>query len=203
MSTDGLKWWPTIEVIKYDARSTAALTRDLGHAPTGPELRELERLGLIAPDDVVVCEGNILVSVGIDRITSLIVGAGGGTLTSTTGFIGVGATNTAAAIGNTALAGDNNASTARYNGLDGGFPTRSTTTATNDTINASATFGSGIAEFVWAEWCIGMVSSGTVTPGSARASLGTTPIILNRKVDSLGTKGAGSTWTLAAKIVLS
>lgn len=200
---DGLKWWPTVTVTKYEADKTAAITSMLGHAPSLAELEELNRMGLFAPDDVLVSEGNILVSAGIDRITSLIIGAGGGTLTNTTGFIGVGATSTAAAIGNTELAGDGNASTARYNGLEAGFPSRTTTTATNDTINASALFGSGQAEFVWAEWCIGMVSSGGVTPGATRSTLGTTPIILNRKVDSLGTKGAGSTWTLAAKIVLS
>ena len=202
---DGLKWWPTIEVIKYDARSTAALTRDLGHQPTGPELRALEAAGRITPDDITVSEGNILVQTGLERITNLIIGGTGtgGTagLTGTLGFIGVGSTNTAAAPANTALAA-NGTSGAYYKVLDAAA-SQSTTTTTKDTINASCTYGSGIAEYAWAEWVIGCIASGTITAGNTLASIGTSPIILNRKVDSLGTKGAGSTWTLAAKIVLS
>ena len=204
---DGIKWWPTIEVIKYDARSTAALTRDLGHAPTGPELRALEAAGRIAPDDITVSEGNLLVINGLQRITNMIIGGGGtgGTaaITGTLGFIGVGATG-GAGTGNAQTALSANGGSALYKVVDA-QPTQSNTNsgAGLDTINASCTYGSGQAEFAWAEWCIGCVASGTVTTNATLASVGTGAIILNRKADSLGTKGAGSTWTLAAKIVLS
>lgn len=200
MSNDGIKWWPTIEVIKYDERSIAAITRDLGHAPSGAELRELERLGRICPDDITVSEGNALVSSGLDRITGLITGSGTG-LTSATGFIGVGNSSAGVAAGQIALQGTG-AGNCWYMGLDavGGGPTRTTTTATNDTINVAATFNTNNSQFTWAEWCIG-IATGTLTPAAALP--GTSPIILNRKVDSLGSKGANSTWTLSASIKLA
>ena len=198
---DGIKWWPTVTVTKYDADKTAAIEALLGHTPSLAELQELDRMGMFAPDDVLVSEGNILVNNGVSRITSIITGGGGGMLTNTLGFLGVGndSTASAATAAQTALQG----SSQLYRPLEAGFPSLTTTTKTNDTINVSALFSSGVAEFVWGEWCIGSVASGTVSQSSTLAGTGTSPIMWNRKQDTLGTKGAGSTWTLAAKIVLS
>lgn len=210
MSNDGIKWTPVIEVIKYEPQTVREITQFLdshhlraphrfGREATGPELRMLEREYGLTPDEVVTDRGNILVINGLGRLTSLITGSGTG-ITSTLGLLGVGATNTAAAPANTALAA--NGGSALYKALDGA-PSISTTTTTNDSVNVAATFTTAQANFAWEEWCVGSVASGTVTANATLASVGTSPIMWNRKVASLGTKASGAEWTLNAKITLA
>lgn len=95
--------------------------------------------------------------------------------------IGVGNSATAAAATDTALLGASSA----FQAMTSGFPTFGT--AQKATWKAS--FGSGSGEFAWQEW--------TVDNGAARNKN------LNRKVEPLGTKPAGVTWTLTVEITLS
>lgn len=196
MSTDSFNWKPRIEVIKYDARSIAALTRDMGHEPTGPELRALEAAGRISPDAITRDEGNILTTAGLTRICALITNTGS-PIAFTTGsaFCGVGDRNgdvaTAPAAADTALSATN-AANRYYKG------TPDSLSATGATITAVFTFAGGVANFAWNEWCWG-IASGAITAGSTIPA----GVMLNHRVQALGTKGSGASWTLNATVTLS
>lgn len=191
---DTIKWYPRIKVIKYNAEQTAAITAMLGHPPTGPELRELEELGEIQPDGVVRSEGNNLLTVGLNRVSKLIAGEAVDPFNAAKGIVAVGNSTTAFSEVHTDLQG----ASKYYEDLD------ATPTASNGVLSAAATFGSGIAEFSWQEWAIGVASNADVTPGTTLSGAGGgTSILLNRKVQDLGSKGAGSTWTLQMSVTLS
>lgn len=70
-----------------------------------------------------------------------------------------------------------------YKGMEAGFPT---STAQKATFKSS--FGSGDANYVWGEWVVKQATSAKC---------------INRKVDSMGTKASGTTWTLEVDITLS
>lgn len=193
---DTIKWHPKVRVIKYNAEQTAALTAMLGHAPDGPELRELEALGEIQPDEVTPWfEGNVLVTVGLTRIIKLIAGEAVDPFNFAKGIVGVGSSNTAGAPGDTNLLG----ASKYFEDLDA-----APNTATAGVLSASATFIGGVAEFSWQEWCIGVAANADVTPAATLSGAGgATSIILNRKAQDLGIKGANSTWTLQMSVTLS
>lgn len=193
MSNDTLKWWPTIQVIKYDPSSARAIARDLGHEPTGPELREMERLGLIVPDDIVHAEGNQLVTVGLDRIGDLIVADGSPqAFTASRGVGGVGNGTGSFSAAHTALQG----ASQYYKGIDGA------PSSANGVITASTTFTGSDANFAWEEWCWAIATAAPVANASF-ATATTSGVMLNRKVQTLGTKASGATWTLQATVTLS
>lgn len=196
MAGDGIKWNMTAKVIKYEPDTVERLTAQLGHEPTGYHIRHLESLGLLVPDDITDVPGNLLVTAGLNRITNLIIGGGGTPLAHADAIVGVGNSSTTEVIGNTALGADGTAN-AYYQQADSGYPTQS-----NGTINVTCTYQSTIANFTWAEWCWA-VASGTLTAGTTLASVGTSPVMLNRKTQSLGTKSSGAIWSLAATLTLS
>lgn len=200
MSNDGIKWWPKIKVIKYDPDTVAQITKRLGHEPTGPELRMLERTGGLVPDDIVHAEGNQLVDLGLKRLADLIVGGSSTAFNASQAIIGVGATSTAWATTQSALAGNGSTTTAYYQGADAA-PT-SSTSSPYGVISANATFTALNANFAWNEWCWA-IGTGTITPGGTLASVATSPVMLNRKVQSLGTKVSGAVWTLQATVTLT
>lgn len=68
--------------------------------------------------------------------------------------------------------------------MDAGYPTRS-----GNIMTFRATFGGTEANFAWNEW------------GTFNASTGGT--MLNRKVESLGTKASGATWVLTVQITIT
>ena len=198
-TAEAIKWHPIFQVEKYHKNSMDALRRDLGHEPTFEEMRELERIGAIEPDDVVYAEGNALTTTGIQRLWACASGLSSAIQMTAAGtFMGVGSSSTAWATGQTDLQG-----TKAFRQVNSG-PTAATSATANDAVQYSVQFGSGAAEHAWNEWCIGTVLSGSAssTVQTSLASVGTTPVIINRAVSSLGTKGAGSTWTLTAKITL-
>lgn len=195
MSQDGIKWTPVVHVKKYSPDTVRDITRLLGHEPTGEDLRRLEAEGLHW-DDEAWAHGNQLVTVGLNRIGNLIIGTGAA-FTNAQAIIGVGSSSTAFSAAQTALIGDGSTTTAYYQGADASNPTQS-----NGVITCNATYATGNANFAWNEWGFA-VGTGTITPGGTLASVATTPVLLNRKVQSLGTKGSGSTWTLQATVTLS
>jgi hypothetical protein len=134
------------------------------------------------PHDVYEGEGNLLVNVGINRLLDLLIGAGGTAYNSTNSRIGVGTSTTAAAASDTGLIG-----TDRWALVD-------SVSRTNQTVTWVATFIDGEAEFAWEEWAI---DNGTADGDTATAPL------LNRRVQSMGTKGADSVWELSVAITVS
>lgn len=191
MIADGIKWWPTFKVIKYGPETVREITKDLGHEPSGPELRWLEDRYGLTPDEVTVGEGNSLVTSGLNNITKLIIGSSATAFTATQGWAGVGDSSTATTAGMTTL----QASTNKYYQAVDGAPTQS-----GGQISANMTLTGSNGNFAWNEWVWG-ASTGTITAGTSVP--GTSPQMLNRAVQSLGTKTAGSTWTLQATVTLS
>ncbi len=68
--------------------------------------------------------------------------------------------------------------------MDSGYPTRSGATMT-----FQSTFGGSEANFTWNEWGVFNAATGGV--------------MLNRKVENLGTKASGSTWIVQVQITLT
>lgn len=193
--TDGLNWFAYARVDKYAPEVVEELTRFLGYEPKMADFQanSADTFG------VVETPGNLLVTVGLNRIGNLIIGSGAAAFNNAQAITGVGSNNTAAAIGNTALAGDGSTTTAYYQGADASNPTQSNGLVTN--VN---TFATGNANFAWNEWCWG-VATGSITPGGTFASVGTSPVLLNRKVpaSSLGTKASGAVWVLTTTVQLA
>lgn len=147
-----------------------------------PEER-LSYLKDIAPFEVIKGEDNCLLNSGIDEMWDLVTGVASGTghiYDNAKAQIGVGDSATAANATQTDLQA---ASNKTYKGMEGGYPT---STAQKATFKSS--FASGDANYVWNEWVVKQLTSLKC---------------LNRKVDSMGTKASGSTWTLEVTITLS
>lgn len=125
-------------------------------------------------------KGNILVNAGIQLMLDKLIGGAGTVFDNTNAAIGVGDSSTAAAASQTDL----QASTNKVRvGMDATFPSRS-----GQTMTWRSSFGPSQANFAWQEWAIFNATSG-----------GT---MLNRKVESLGTKSSG-TWVLAVSVTIS
>lgn len=191
-ASDSIIWTPHVEVRKYDPSTVLELTDFLGHEPTGNDLTRLEDSGAISPDSYAYADGNALVTTGLQRLALLITGSGAA-FTATQGFAGVGDSTTAVAAADTGLS----AATNRLYKLIDAAPTAN---AVAGQIAANATFQSADANYAWNEWCWG-IATGTLTQGTSLP--GTSPIILNRKVQSLGTKAPGAVWTLQATVLFS
>lgn len=151
----------------------------------------------IEPYETVVRDGNILTTVGLGRLTSLLIAGGGVAFSATsTTCLGVGDTATAAAVTDTTL-GSNSTNHSRYIVADS-TPTRVTTTVTNDSIQVVATFTTSDANYVWNEW--GLVLVTTATNSDTFAATGTSPLLFNHLAPAaLGTKTTGS-WALTVKV---
>lgn len=133
-----------------------------------------------SPYEVIEGEGNLLVNAGIQLMLDLLIGAGGTVFSNANAHIGVGDSTTAAAAGQTDL----QAATNKLRmAMEATYPSRS-----GQTLTFRSVFGSGDANFDWEEWAIFNASSaGTM---------------LNRKVQSFGTKASG-TWTLTVTVTIS
>lgn len=195
---DGIKWSPYAHVAKYDVEVVRELTEYLGYEPKAADYARLS----IIPNDEAEAHGNLLTTAGLQRITNLIIGAGGQAFASTaTAAVGVGSTATAAGVGNTTLLADGTAENGtvgcRYQAVD------STPTAVNGVITAVSTFASGFGNFAWQEWCWAAITGG-LTAANNLAGVGTTSEqMLNRKVASLGTKVSGASWVFTTTVTLS
>ena len=147
---------------------------------------EAERLAFldgIAPYEIREGEDNCLLNSGIDEMWDIVTGVASGTghiYDNSKAQIGVGDSATAAQATQTDLQAVTNKT---YKGMEGGFPTSTTQKAT-----FKSSFGSSDANYVWNEWVVKQLTSLKC---------------LNRKVDTMGTKASGSTWTLEVTITLS
>lgn len=189
---DGIKWSAHALVEKYSDAQVAAAVAVLGREPDGAELHAL----FARPDDgTAEAHGNLLTTGGLGLLTELIIGGGGNAFSHTNAIVGVGNSTTPAVVADTALGADNTAN-AWYQQADASNPSQSA-----GVITCIATFTTGNANFVWNEWCFA-AGSGTITAGNHLSAVSTSPIMINHKIQSLGTKASGS-WVLTATLTLS
>lgn len=187
-AADSIRWRPVVVVDKYDDDQTAWAARRSGVlAPCGADF---EALGL-KPYETLERAGNLLTTAGLNRLTSLMIGAGGQAATATAARLGVGNSTTAAAVGQTDLQAAAGSSNRQFKVMDGTYPQQS-----NGVLTFRSTFATGEANFVWNEWGVD-VGTPTVADGTTVSAL-----LLNRAVQSLGTKASGS-WVLTATITIS
>lgn len=147
--------------------------------------------------EVVEKEGNLLVIGGASAQWQTLIGNGtttaGQALTyfnNANAALGAGDSTTAAADTQTDLqAATNKVRVA----MDATYPlhTDSTGTAGSKSIQFRSTFGTAVANWAWQEW--GVFNSPTAGTGR----------MLNRKVESLGTKTAAATWVLTITLSLA
>lgn len=187
---DGLKWRPAAHVEKWDADQAAWVRRKSGlHAPCAADFH---RLG-VKPVDFADDEGNLLTTVGLNRIGSLIIAGGGQGLSNTATRLGVGNGAGSAAVGDTDLGAAAGSANRWFQIMDATFPSQS-----NGVISAKATFASGDGNFAWNEWGLD-VGTPTVTSGATVNS----PLINHKTSAALGTKTAGAVWALTVTITLA
>lgn len=185
---DSIRWAPRVQVDKYDPEAVAWLTRQLGRKPLGADYDD----ACITPYQIVEAEGNLLTTAGLQRLTNLLIGAGGQALTNTAARLGAGNSSTAAAVGQTDLQAAAGSTNRWFQPMDATYPT-----AVNGVVTLKSTFASADGNFVWAEW-----GSDIGTPTVAAGAV-VSATLLNRAVQALGTKASGSSWVLTATITLS
>lgn len=143
----------------------------------------------VAPDEVVEDEDNLLLIGGASAIWHRL--EGGTTVLSfanASAQLGVGDSTTAAADTQTDLQASTNK---LFKAMDATYPqhTDSTGSSGSKATTFRSTFGTSDANFAWQEW--GVRNDGTQVR------------LLNRKVESLGTKTAGATWVLTVTLALA
>lgn len=186
---DPIRWKAHARIEKWSDHAVAHAQRITGQdAVTGDEMAALG----LTPDDVVDIPDNLVTTAGLQRITNLIIGAGGQALTQTATRLGVGNSSTAATVGQTDLVAAAGATNRLFKALD------TAPTAVNGVMTFKTTFQGADANFAWNEWALD-VGTPTVADGTTVNAL-----MVNRRVPgtSMGTKTSGA-WTLTVTITLS
>lgn len=189
-SGESLRWRPIAVVEKFtdDQVDFVAHKMDLRNPPPGDLLRALAG----APELGVAADvGNLLTTAGLNRLTSLLIGAGGQAMTNTATRLGVGNSSTAEAVGQTDLQAAAGSANRWFQVMDATYPQQS-----NGVVTVKATFATGDGNFVWNEWGID-IGTPTVSSGNTVAAN-----FFNRKVASLGTKASGS-WVLTVTVTIA
>jgi hypothetical protein len=132
--------------------------------------------------EVRTIEGNVFLNEGINFIWLAVTGATGLTyFDGSHACIGVGDGTTAEDPTQTGLQGTNKT----YKLVDSGYPQVS-----GNIVKFRATFGPDEGNHAWKEW--------TVANGNSDAAVN-----LNRKVQDLGTKASGTTWTIEFQLQIT
>lgn len=121
-----------------------------------------------------------LTTAGRNFIAQAIINDSPTFFTNSNAYIGVGDSTTAFSAAHTDLQAATNKVRV---GMEATFPTR-----TDNALTFKSSFGSAVGNFAWQEWGVFNASSGGV--------------MLNRKVESLGTKASGSTWVLTVTLTI-
>lgn len=194
VQTDSMKWWPRVQVQKWNPETVREITAILGHEPNSFELMAFTG----APDEVTESEGNALVTAGLQRITSLITSNTPKPFSNTYGMAGVGDSSASFSAAHTALQGT--AGTGQYYvGLNASMPVQPTV---GGAISATADFGGSVANYTWNEWCWAIATTGPIA-GSSFSTATTGGVMLNRAIQNLGTKANGAVWTLSAQVTIT
>ena len=205
---DGLNWRAHALVKKYSPdqafyaerkwASRSFSTKVASRLRGGPQKVEGLFLSLLCgePEDgYAEAAGNLLVTVGLNRITNLIIGGGGVALANASTLTGTGDTSTAATVGDTKL-GSDSSTHSYYQPADSTYPSQS-----NGVITNQGTFASPNGNYAWAEW--GWVIATTPVGSSTFAATGTSPVLVNHKISALGTKVSGASWVFQTTVTLS
>lgn len=129
----------------------------------------------------LVVDGNLAVTAGLQVLIDLLIASGSPTAFSAANArIGVGDSSAAVTVGQTDLQAATNK---LRKGMEATFPSRS-----GVTLSLKAAFGTGEANFAWNEIAVFNAASGGA--------------MLNRKVESMGTKSSG-TWTAQVDIAFA
>lgn len=193
---DSLRWRCDWQIEKYDVSDLKKVDPDvLELLSAEQQLALLVRRGL-KPYEVLERHGNLLMYGGASCQWQTLIGNGtttaGQALTyfnNAQAAIGVGDSTTAAAAGQTNLQA---AANKLRKAMDSTYPQHTDgVVAGSASIVFRSTFGSAEANYAWQEW--GVFNSATDATGR----------MLNRKVESNGTKAAGSSWTLTVTLGLS
>lgn len=190
-----IRWDATMKVAKFHPETVRQVQHDLNNG-VEPVWDDFVRHG-VDPDSWTDEHHNQLVTTGLTLLTELFEGAGGNPFNHTDAIVGVGSSSTAWTAGDTHLGGDGSSSTAYYQQADSSYPTYS-----GGVITCYCTFGSGVANMAWQEWCFAD-GSGGITAGGTLASVATGVVMINHKVVSLGTKSSGAVWTAQGSITES
>jgi hypothetical protein len=193
---EGIHWNCDWKIEKYNAGIDDVRAGTFQSSTAGSKLGQPVR-----PYEVVNGKDNLLLRGGADLLW---LGLKAG-LTATTGakntylnnaeaVIFVGNSNTAAA--NTQV--DLQASSSRRfaKGMEATYPTHTTGDGSTAALNIAfrSVFSTAQANFAWEEWGVGNSTKSTAPyPGR----------LLNRKVQSLGTKSTAATWTFTVTLSLS
>lgn len=142
----------------------------------------------VGPDDVVEKDGNLLVIGGASALWQRLIGTAITAFDNTNAYLGVGDSTTAAADTQTDLQAATNK---LRKAMDATYPqhTDSTGTVGSKSITFRSTFATGDANFAWQEWALFNASA------AGR--------MLNRKVESLGTKTSAAAWVLTITLSLA
>lgn len=183
IEADALRWKPKALIEKWTEEQVEIVRGFTGEDnPDGNMLYTF-----FDPYETLKVDGNALTLVGANRITSLIVGAGGQALTATATRLGVGDNSAAVVPTDTGLSTGANQ---YYQVMDATYPQQS-----NAAMTFKATFPTGVANFTWNTWGLD-VGTPTVTSSATVSAL-----LVNRKVHAMGAKVSGS-WALTVIITL-
>lgn len=189
LERETVSWRPHAMVEKWDDDQTAWVARRSGIAvPRSPEFAMLR----VRPFEVVEDLGNLVTTVGLNRLTSLLIGAGGQALTNTSLRLGTGNGAGSAAVGDTDLGAAAGSGNRWFQIMDATYPQQS-----NGVVTAKATWATGDGNYAWNEWGLD-VGTPTVTSGNTVNAL-----FFNHKTSAaLGTKTSGS-WALTITVTIA
>lgn len=203
--TDCIPVETTFAVQRWDGEQTGWIARkyerDWGGLPPRPDFafepRHFAQYGVAPYSETRDENCNMIVQQGWVWLLGGVAGTTMSTkFSATNGRIGVGTSATAAAYTQTYLQGDTgSSSTTSYYQLVSGAPVI-TTSSTPPTLVFSASFGTGVANFAWAEFG---TDNGT-TSGVYLNGLAGGFLLFNRGVSNQGTKASGQTWTATQTI---
>ena len=171
--------WLAHTTLEKREEDLGAWLREAGGDESNVALRE-EFMRRHEPWEVRESEGNMLVTVGINLMLDLLIGAGGQVFNNAAARLGVGDSSTAATQADTDLVAATNK---LRKAMVATYPQRGTRS-----VDFRSDFLTAEANWAWNEWIV--------------ANAAASPSILNRKVESLGTKSSG-TWTLTVTIGIS
>lgn len=192
---DPIRWDGRMKVAKYSEDTVLGVQHDLNDG-VEPTYGDFFRHG-VEPDEITDEYKNQLVTVGLNLLGNLSIGAAGNAFTHAQAIVGVGNNSTLFNAADTALGGNGSTTTAYYQGADSSpsnYPIQS-----NGVITCYSTFATGNANFNWNEWCFA-TGSGTITPGGTLASVATGVVMINHKVVNLGTKVSTAVWVCQGTI---
>lgn len=178
MKADNGKVWETMTRVHRFEDPTGEIT---AAARAGAPIKELVQRYEREYKGVQEIRGNSALNAGLEYLIELVTGINSGAvkLDATHAVLGVGDSTNAVAVTQTQLEAERLGMNASWGVMDAGFPQRE-----DRTMIFRSTFASSVAMFNWQEWGIAfLVSAGT-------------RVLLNRKVDDIGTKPDYDVWII-------